>query len=495
MKDKLKSLSFGKDQDVFILLIVLFFAFLTRMFFFNGVVFSDDSYYGQLAISLLKGDFAENYIGYPIFLLRKLEVLFTAFFFLIFGVNETASIIFPFILSLSSIVLVYKFAFILFKEKKIGLVAAFLYSFFPIDIIFASINFTDLQCAFFINLGIYFLLKANKEGNINWSILAGILFSLSLLIKESLLFVVVLLAGVQIYLFMKSRSSNRSIIISLLVVVFFIVLEGIIYYMSSGNLEYRLHMLAENYLYCYYDFFPYTILGLDLASGSHLNAILKQVFVLNPKYLFARRYYLGLPILALVQAILLFKERREKLLIYWGLGIMILMISLTTSFTDYKPFDLRRSWYIFIGLMPIILLSAQYISRFRLKYKAIILSVYLIGSFLMSYEYQKFFNVDTLNSMKNFIEENDSAIFYTDHHTKYGLDIIRGAEKFTDTRIILGKFYDLSELPLDSYLIYKRSVIDELALQGHSYPDFNILNESGFSKANEFGEFIIYKKN
>ncbi|MBU1100443.1 MAG: glycosyltransferase family 39 protein [Bacteroidetes bacterium] len=495
MKEKLKTFNFSKNQDLYILILILFIAFLTRIFFYNGIVFSDDSYYNQLAISLLQGNFAENYLGYPIFLLRKMEIVFTAFSFFLFGINETSSVLFPFVLSVSSIVLVYKFALVLFEEKKIGLLAAFLYAFFPPDIIFATINFTDLQCAFFINLGLYSLLKAHKESDNKWSMLSGLFFSLSLLIKESLLFVIVLLVGLQIYLFIKNRSSNRTIIISLLIVVSFIVIEGLFYYFSAGKLEYRIYMLAENYRYCYYDFFPYTVLGVDAGTGSYLKAIAKQVFVLNPKYLFARRYYLGLPILALVQAILLIKEKREKLLTYWGVGIMILLLSLSTSFTDYKPFDLKRSWYIFIGVMPIMLLAAQYLSRFRLKYQVIMLSVYLVGSIIMSYEYQKFFNMESLNSLKNFVKLNDDATIYTDHHTKYGLDVIRGEGKISDTKIIMGKYYNLYDIPRSAFVIYNRKEIDELLLQGYVYPEFTVLDESGYSKTHEFGKFIIYQKN
>ena len=40
--------------------------------------------------------------------------------------------------------------------------AAFLMAFFPTDIIFATIGFPDLINVFFINLGIYFLIKSYK---------------------------------------------------------------------------------------------------------------------------------------------------------------------------------------------------------------------------------------------------------------------------------------------------------------------------------------------
>ena len=484
----------GNKQGIYLLLII-FTAIVLRIFFFNGLVFSDDSYYNKLATTLLSGDFAKDYIGYPIFLIRKGQALVTALFFFVFGENELTSVAFPFILSLSSIFLVYKFCELFFHDKNISIIASFLWAFSPVDIIFASINFTDLQAAFFINTGIYFLYKSHKLDKIHYSFFAGILFSISLLFKENLLFVMILLVLLSTYLLYKTRKINKHLALSLIVVFVFVIAEGIIYYLSSGNLDYRFTILKENYLYCYYDFFPYTLLGSEYNSTQYTNAVMKQIFILNPKYLFLRRYYLGIPFISLSNIVLLIKEKREKLLVFWGIGMIVLLLFMTTSFSDYKPFDLRRSWYIYIALMPFILLVAQFISRFNMKIRSVLLIFYSVFSIYMCFEYQKFFNVSEGKALKQYVKSLDDSLIYTDLHTKYGLDIIRKNGYKNDTRIILGKFYDLKELPADSYLIYNKDEVAELSLQGNIMPDFNVLNEKEFERVNNFGRFIIYRKN
>ncbi|NOX19286.1 MAG: phospholipid carrier-dependent glycosyltransferase [Chlorobi bacterium] len=151
------------DEIIFLALIV-FSAFFVRLYFVGGLIFSDDAYYNYLAQSFLNGKFAYNYIGYPIFLTRVLQTLLTAFSFSLFGVNEFSAIVFPFLFSLANIPLLYLIAFELTESKKIALMAALIMAFFPTDVIFAGINFVDLQSAFLINVGIYFLIKSVKNG-------------------------------------------------------------------------------------------------------------------------------------------------------------------------------------------------------------------------------------------------------------------------------------------------------------------------------------------
>jgi len=105
-----------------------------------GHVFSDDSYYSQLAISFLEGTYPQNFIGYPIDLARKLITVLTAAGFALFGYNEIGSVAFSFLFSLFSIGLIYAITVELF-DKKTALISAFVLSIFPIDIIFATLNF------------------------------------------------------------------------------------------------------------------------------------------------------------------------------------------------------------------------------------------------------------------------------------------------------------------------------------------------------------------
>ncbi len=477
------------------MLLILSAAFILRVFFFNGLVFSDDSYYNRLASLLLTENFTDNYLGYPIFLLRIGETFITSLFFFVLGENEISSVIFPFILSLSGIYLVYKFCLLYFRESRVAFVAAFLWAFFPVDIIFASINFTDLQCAFFINLGLYFLYKSYVTDKTILSVLAGAFFSVSFLFKENFVFVFLLLVVLLGYLVFATRKINRHITISLLVFTGFLILESIIYYFIRGNLGHRLTILHQNYIYCYYDFFPYTLLGTEYSSRQYFSALLKQVFILNPRYLFLRRYYLAVPFVAVLNSIILIKQRKDKLLVYWGLGIIILLMIMTTSFSDYKPFDLRRSWYIYIALLPLIMLAAGFIARFRKSILTLILILYSIAGIYMSREHQKFFDVDNLNEFKKYVKSQRSVLIYTDHHTKYGLDTIRGNKSKQNTLVVPGHFFSMRKISCGALVVVNKPVIDELKKQGYHYVSLEKISKTDFELLKQFGKFFIYRKN
>ena len=167
MKVGLKQVFDNYDTSIkynyFFLPFVILVAAGIRIFFFNGLVFSDDSYYNQLSFTVLSGDFAKDYIGYPIFLLRKGEVYFTALTMLIFGKGEISTIILPFILSLSGIVLAYKLSLLFYKDGKTALTAAFLLAFFPLILFFQLLTLLICNARFLSILAFIYFTKVIKR--------------------------------------------------------------------------------------------------------------------------------------------------------------------------------------------------------------------------------------------------------------------------------------------------------------------------------------------
>jgi hypothetical protein len=51
------------NQPKYLLPTIIILAAFARIIFFMGHVFSDDSYYSQLAISFLEGTYPQNFIG------------------------------------------------------------------------------------------------------------------------------------------------------------------------------------------------------------------------------------------------------------------------------------------------------------------------------------------------------------------------------------------------------------------------------------------------
>jgi len=471
------------------LLIVI--AAVVRIIFFNGIVFSDDTYYDFLGISLVKGHYAQGYLGYPIFLLRKLHTVFTALAFFVFGINQISSIIFPFIISIAGIIVAYFLSFELTNNRRIAILTSLLLAFFPSDIIFATINFTDLQSAFFINLGLLFLIKSVKSQSPGKSIIAGFLFFTSLLLKENIYFILILLTLLMLYYFKNKNISYKFIFISLLAFSVLLFFEAIYYSAATNDFFYRLHTLNANYQFCSYDFFPNTIVANPNNAAELFAGLMKQIFLLNTKYFFLRRFYLFLPLIALGYSFYLIKSNEQKLLIFWFLGLAILMIGFTTSFTDYKPLDLRRNYYIFIALSPIIILTASLLSKVRIKLLFFIILIYIISSFIMSHKYQTFFDVKSNQRFIEFVKENQDKTMYTDHHTAYGLYVI---SKFKNKNIKIITNKPNIQFNANSLVIYNKDEIDELEKQKFIFPKFNGIKKSNLKLINNFGKFSVFTK-
>ena len=147
----------AKYRNELFLTLIIIIGITLRLYFQIGHIFSDDAYYSYLSYTLLGGEFAKDYLGYPIFPLRITFLSITALSFKLFGINEFATIAIPFLLSIANLFLTYKLAKLLTGDENVSLLSALLMAFFPTDIVFATIGFVDLPNIFLINLGIYFL--------------------------------------------------------------------------------------------------------------------------------------------------------------------------------------------------------------------------------------------------------------------------------------------------------------------------------------------------
>ena len=160
------------------------------MVFFAGHVFSDDSYYSYLSCTISDGNFAENYLGYPIFKLRVGHLYLTALFYRLFGINEFITVIPVLLFSFINIFVAFKISYLVTSNSSISLITAFIVSLIPTEIVFATISFVDLQSSVLINCGIYFYLLARNQHKFALIYLAAFFFGLSFLFKENRLFFV-----------------------------------------------------------------------------------------------------------------------------------------------------------------------------------------------------------------------------------------------------------------------------------------------------------------
>jgi hypothetical protein len=487
----LKKIS-SKYKQYIPLVLVFLIGLAARLFFKTGHIFSDDAYYSYLAHTLPDGNFANDYLGYPVFPLRTAFIGLTSLSMMIFGENESATIFFLFFFSMLNILLTYKTALLLTGSEKVSLISAFLISFFPTDVVFASMAFPDLINLFFINLGIYYLFKSYLKNRIQYSLAGGIFLFLSMQFKENIYYVLILLIILLLYFLVKTKQIIPQLLIGLLFIAGNFLIEGFVYLLLHNDFLNRITITNINYIYSYYDFFPYTAQKLS-GSENYLRNLFDQVFLINAKSIFLRRFYLFLPIVSLIQTYLSIKKKEHPLLLFWFWGTAILMIAFTTSFTGYKPLDLARSWYIYPVLMPMILLSSLFVNRFSNLVGTGMITIYILGSLIMCFEYKIFFDQENLNSLKSYLRENPSKTIYTDHFTKYSIDLIQ-EYKTNNSERIAGSNFNFDVINKGEWILFNKKHIEELQMQQFDFPDFGILNSNKFKKTASFKDFIFYEK-
>lgn len=473
---------------------ILFAAIITRIIFSFGHIFSDDAYFDYLSYTLYKCEFAKDYLGYPHTPLRIFLIALTAFSFFVFGTNEFSTMVFPMIFSIGNILLTYFFMKELSKNENYALIAAFLMAFLPTDITFATINFSDSPSAFFINSGLFFLYKSYVNQNIKFSVISGVFFFLSIQFKVNIFFIGLLLVIYWIYQFFKTRSISNYIPIALSFILLNLLLEGLIYYSINGNFFYRFSQIELNSQYNIHEFFTLGSSRGYMTFSDFWPAVLERVFILNPKAVFLRRFYLFLPIIALYQSIVFIRSKKYSWLVFWYLGLSVLFIGFTSSLTHYQPIIQRLSWYMFPLFLPAVILSTFFISKQKKHIQTVFMIIYLLGSVTMTHSYCNYFNINQLDELKYFLRENNTSKIYTDHFTKYSVDLIDDYEEPLRTKRILGSEFDLNTVMPGEWVLYNKFHINELIEQNYKFPEFEHLESNAFKRIFSAGNFIIYEK-
>ncbi len=477
-----------------ILYLILVLAILMRLYFRFGHVFSDDAYYDFLSYTLFNSEFTKDFLGAPVFPLRINIYLLTAFAYYVFGTNELAAMFFPMLFSLCNILLTYHLAKLITKSESIALIAAFLMALLPTDVAFATINFVDSAAAFFINIGIYFLYRAYKQESLVSSIIGGIFLAFSIYFKINVFYISILLVILFLFDWRKGGAFNRDIFLALSIIGLSLFIEAIVYYNLYDNFFYRFHQTEINYLYGKNDFFTKGSSFGYASSKDYLPQLLKLIFIYNPKVVFLRRFHLFLPILALIQSIMLFRKKQFLLIVFWFLGLTTLFIFFTTSFQAYRPQVLRFSWYIFPLFMPAVILSAMFLSKIKVKIRVGLIILYFIGSLIMCNVYKDYFNLEEMNKFKEVIRNYPEKLIFTDHYSKYSVDLLDDYNQPLRTRRILGKNFQWNNIQPGDWIIYHEKHIQELESQNHSFPDFNIIKKPNYKRLFQIGYFEIYEK-
>ena len=246
-----------------ILLLIILVALIIRFYFFTGLINTlpqDDGIYHNLAYKASKGDFlltryvnisADYKIGpHDSFVFRTFSYMPTAFFYYLFGVSEFTTALFSLICSIGSIILIYFFGKEFFNENT-GLISAFLFSIFPLDIISSTRLTADIPLMLFMALSVFLFLKGIKYDDKRQILLSGIFIGIGYLVKVTSILLIGVFIIFIIYLVYKKRFKFFYLlfILGFLIVFSF---EGLVLFIIDGDFFIRSHILNNAWIVKYY---------------------------------------------------------------------------------------------------------------------------------------------------------------------------------------------------------------------------------------------------
>ncbi len=448
-----------------------------RFYFYFGHVFSDDAYYTYLAYTFYKGDFAADYLGYPICLVRVGQTWITALAFRLFGPGESSSVVFPMLFSIFNMFLSYRLTKIITNSEISALTVLLLTAFYPTEILFASIAFTDLFSTVFINSGILLLFIADRDRKMILSVIAGLLFFISVLFKINVFYTSILLSGLLCYQLLAKKSFNKYIFVSLCVLGAGMTVEGVVYYFLNGDFFYRLTAMSSMTNFSSHDFNSEGIFS-DLAG--------------NLKAVLLRRTMVFIPLLAVLQIVIFRKNRKNRLIVYWFCGLLFLYLFFTMSLAEYKPMPLRFTWYLFPLFLPSMIVASKIFTEIKKIWTVLLLLSYIVLSLFMTDHFRTYFDMENIASFNSYLRSNPEHLIETDHFTKYSIDLIDGFREPARTRR-LGK--DTEDIITDgAVIVFHPAHISEIRKQGFEYPDDEYFRSAGFVERESFGPIVIFTK-
>ena len=226
-----------------LLFFIVLFGLALRLLFFEGMGPSDDLAYSSYAATMHKGatiDSLENTLA-----VRTGIIYATSISYRLFGINDFSSVLFVLLTSIASIILIFYFGKLLFNEK-VGLMASFLLSFFPLDVVYSTKLLSDLPSAFFMALGVYIFLYSELKSKLRYGIgyfLAGIFIGIGYLIRESAVLIALFFIA---YILYEKRIKKEYFLVPFGFLVIF-VLESLMFFAVTGNPLFR-SMASQQFL-------------------------------------------------------------------------------------------------------------------------------------------------------------------------------------------------------------------------------------------------------
>lgn len=243
---------------------ILLLAVLLRTGFFVGLVSGDPQddgiYYGNALALFTDGprhlerfrSLPEDFLANPIdqFHVRPMVTYPIAASFALFGPGEVAAALWAGLCSMLSVLVAYRLGFVL-HGRTVGLVAALLCAFYPLEVINGTRILSDVQLGLFSSVALLLLVEASLRRSATLYALSGFAAAGAYLANgRGLLFLIALLAcGTLLAVFRKASWRAPVWILGGFLAIFSI--EALLYYRSTGDpfLSYHIQSGASQYKY------------------------------------------------------------------------------------------------------------------------------------------------------------------------------------------------------------------------------------------------------
>jgi 4-amino-4-deoxy-L-arabinose transferase-like glycosyltransferase len=328
---------------------ILVVAIALRVYLFEGYAGLDDGEYARFAYHLAtQGHYPTGYTGPAVFPLRVGTILPASAIYVIAGMSEWTTVVYPFVISLLEIILIYIFASISFGRGA-GIIAAGLLSVFFWDIHNATVLLPDLPAAFFSACGITIVAVLHRSST--WTqrqlllggALAGFCFGLSWLCKETITYLVPFCA-MWVAVSLRQDFRARLWLWSGVALGSAVVLstEAAWYLVTTSDPLFRLHETERNYRQWSNGFFNE---GSDTGwqiGTSYRDALIDRLFVAGPRSILLEPTLYYIPaVAAVVTAVSLI--RRDRAFYVSGLWFCSLAFMFnfgSSSLASYQPLTL-----------------------------------------------------------------------------------------------------------------------------------------------------------
>lgn len=358
-----------EDHAIVLLAVILVLSAAVRVYAFRGYSGLDDAEYARFAHLLASGmPFPADYTGPAVFPVRVGMIVPTAFFYRLFGVTEWTMVVYPFVMSLAGILLVYWCASLFFGVGA-GLLAAGLLGGFYWDIDSATRLLPDLPAAFFATAGITLIAwswnrwRERERTVLLAGVAAGLALGASWLCKETVAYLAPFCA---VWLVITARQNGRGAVALwggvALGAATVLVGEATAYYVVAGDPLFRVHEMERNYRQWPNGFFTEgSVLGWARGTD-HRAALIDRLFISGPwRILFEGSSYslaaIGLAATAIASVR---GDRRFVIPGLWLLSLVLMFNFASSSTRSYVPLALYNR-YLYVTFFPAIVLVAGFL--------------------------------------------------------------------------------------------------------------------------------------